>query len=185
MPPLPSAAAGSPPALPPTTALPSITEALDTITWLFQHYGSADYVGEPVSQQEHALQTAHFARQDRPHDPGFYVAALLHDVGHLLGLWVLDEKARAVAATNFSGGHEHAGMISSAAPPEHVRCVLEAVMGAQHGESAVRRMGDVGIASHEHMAARFCRRIGLPERVGVVASLHVDAKRYLCCVDET
>lgn len=151
-------------------------EALDTINWLFAHYGASDYVGEPVSQEEHALQTAHFARQDRPEDPGFYVAALLHDVGHLMGLWALDkEKASSPGGGPPGGGSPE----EDSSPPPHVKAVLEDVMTRK-----VERMGHAGIASHEYLAVRFCRRVGLPERVGVVASLHVEAKRYLCCVDK-
>ncbi|MGC6417623.1 MAG: HD domain-containing protein [Bradymonadia bacterium] len=45
---------------------------------------SQPYIGEPVSQLEHALQAAHFA-QSRFGDARVTLAALLHDVGHLLG----------------------------------------------------------------------------------------------------
>lgn len=45
--------------------------------------GAAAYCGEPVSQLEHALQCASFAvRAGSP--PELVIAALLHDVGHLL-----------------------------------------------------------------------------------------------------
>jgi phosphonate degradation associated HDIG domain protein len=44
--------------------------------------GARDYLGERVSQLEHALQTAHFARAAGAGDD-LVVAALLHDVGHL------------------------------------------------------------------------------------------------------
>jgi phosphonate degradation associated HDIG domain protein len=45
--------------------------------------GSALYGGEQVTQEQHALQAAHLAEQDGA--PGHViVAALLHDVGHLL-----------------------------------------------------------------------------------------------------
>jgi phosphonate degradation associated HDIG domain protein len=42
----------------------------------------SDYIGEPVSQLEHALQAAHFARKAGAGDAAV-LAALLHDVGHL------------------------------------------------------------------------------------------------------
>eukprot|EP01116_Phalansterium_solitarium_P002127 TRINITY_DN11980_c0_g1_i1.p1 TRINITY_DN11980_c0_g1~~TRINITY_DN11980_c0_g1_i1.p1 ORF type:complete len:194 (+),score=40.43 TRINITY_DN11980_c0_g1_i1:161-742(+) len=46
-----------------------------------------DYIGEPVSQLEHALQAAHFAGLARAADPTLpeeaIVAALLHDIGHI------------------------------------------------------------------------------------------------------
>ncbi|MBI3555843.1 MAG: HD domain-containing protein [Deltaproteobacteria bacterium] len=44
--------------------------------------GDADYVGEPVSQQQHALQCAYFA-QKAGAPAAAVAAALLHDIGHL------------------------------------------------------------------------------------------------------
>lgn len=56
---------------------------VDEICRLLAAQGHAAYVGEPVSQLEHALQTAHHAEQAGSGD-ALVVAALLHDVGHLL-----------------------------------------------------------------------------------------------------
>lgn len=50
---------------------------------LFKTKGRARYFGEPVSQTHHALQTAFFARQSGA-TSSLVVAALLHDIGHLL-----------------------------------------------------------------------------------------------------
>jgi [1-hydroxy-2-(trimethylamino)ethyl]phosphonate dioxygenase len=50
---------------------------------LFASHGNSQYGGEAVSQQEHALQAAMFAERDGA-EPGLIIAALLHDVGHLL-----------------------------------------------------------------------------------------------------
>jgi 2-amino-1-hydroxyethylphosphonate dioxygenase (glycine-forming) len=51
---------------------------------LFERGGSGAYFGERVTQLEHALQTAHCAAQAHA-DAELVVAALLHDIGHLLG----------------------------------------------------------------------------------------------------
>ena len=59
-------------------------DIIDQILELFETRGAAAYLGEPVSQTEHALQAAHFAVQDGAPD-ALVVAALLHDIGHLLG----------------------------------------------------------------------------------------------------
>ncbi len=56
---------------------------VDTIFTLFERRGHAAYLGEPVSQLEHALQTAYQADQKGAPD-SLIVAALLHDIGHLL-----------------------------------------------------------------------------------------------------
>jgi phosphonate degradation associated HDIG domain protein len=55
----------------------------DEIATLFLDKGKSSYFGEPVSQLEHALQAAHFARQEKA-SGHLVVAALLHDVGHLV-----------------------------------------------------------------------------------------------------
>jgi [1-hydroxy-2-(trimethylamino)ethyl]phosphonate dioxygenase len=55
----------------------------DDIFAIFNSRGSAAYFGEPVSTAEHGLQTAHFAQEE--HAPATLVlAALLHDIGHLV-----------------------------------------------------------------------------------------------------
>ncbi len=56
---------------------------VDEICHLFAVKGHAAYVGEPVSQLEHALQAAYHAEQSCA-DDALIVAALLHDIGHLI-----------------------------------------------------------------------------------------------------
>jgi phosphonate degradation associated HDIG domain protein len=55
----------------------------DEILRLFETRGCAEYHGEAVSQAEHALQAAHLAEAENAPD-ALVVAALLHDVGHLI-----------------------------------------------------------------------------------------------------
>jgi 2-amino-1-hydroxyethylphosphonate dioxygenase (glycine-forming) len=50
---------------------------------LFEQHGQDNYYGEPVSQFEHAAQTALLAQRDG-YDAEVQVAAFLHDIGHLL-----------------------------------------------------------------------------------------------------
>jgi phosphonate degradation associated HDIG domain protein len=57
--------------------------ALADIETLFARHGGARYSGEPVTQLEHALQTAWLAEQAGADDE-LVTAALLHDLGHLL-----------------------------------------------------------------------------------------------------
>jgi phosphonate degradation associated HDIG domain protein len=56
---------------------------VDEVCELFATKGHAAYVGEPVSQLEHALQSAYHAQQEQAGD-ALVVAALLHDIGHLV-----------------------------------------------------------------------------------------------------
>ena len=53
------------------------------IELLFARHGASQYSGEPVTQLEHALQTAHLAEQSGA-DDALVTACLLHDLGHLL-----------------------------------------------------------------------------------------------------
>jgi len=57
--------------------------SLDDIELLFARHGAAQYSGEPVTQLEHALQTAHLAEASDADDE-LVTACLLHDLGHLL-----------------------------------------------------------------------------------------------------
>lgn len=56
---------------------------IDQIFQLYQNLGQSAYFGEQISQQAHALQSAALALADNSADT-LIVAALLHDVGHLL-----------------------------------------------------------------------------------------------------
>lgn len=56
---------------------------LDDIRLLFERRGGEQYTGEPVTQLEHALQSAWLAEQEGADDM-LVTAALLHDLGHLL-----------------------------------------------------------------------------------------------------
>jgi gamma-butyrobetaine dioxygenase len=56
---------------------------VDYLVELFETRGDAEYLGEPVSQKEHALQCAELVLQDGAPD-ALVAAALLHDIGHLL-----------------------------------------------------------------------------------------------------
>ena len=57
--------------------------SLTDIEGLFARHGAAQYSGEPVTQLQHALQTALLA-EEAGADNELVTAALLHDLGHLL-----------------------------------------------------------------------------------------------------
>lgn len=56
---------------------------LPDIALLFSRQGANQYSGEPVTQLQHALQTAHLAEASGA-DDALVTACLLHDLGHLL-----------------------------------------------------------------------------------------------------
>lgn len=77
-------------------------DCVDEVFALFERQGKAAYFGEDVSQEEHALQAAHFAALDGATET-LLVAALLHDIGHLID-------AREDAANHgMDARHEDAG----------------------------------------------------------------------------
>jgi phosphonate degradation associated HDIG domain protein len=78
-------------------------QIVDEILELFATKGAAAYHGEAVSQEEHALQAADQAVREGAPD-SLIVAALLHDVGHLL-----DGQDEDLADHGVDGRHEEAG----------------------------------------------------------------------------
>ncbi|MCF8277091.1 MAG: HDIG domain-containing protein [Flavobacteriales bacterium] len=60
----------------------SIEKTVEEVFGLFKKHGNADYIGEAISQLEHACQAAQCAEKE-----GFaeevILAALFHDIGHL------------------------------------------------------------------------------------------------------
>jgi len=76
----------------------------DEIAEVFEKRGAGAYFGEPVSQLEHALQAAHFATEEKAPD-AMVVAALLHDIGHLL-----EEVPEDIAEQGIDAHHEQIGL---------------------------------------------------------------------------
>ena len=63
----------------------SSLKTIDDIINLYQEFGNSDYIGEEVTQVEHAVQGALLAQQEG-YDNETIIGVLLHDVGHLVGL---------------------------------------------------------------------------------------------------
>jgi [1-hydroxy-2-(trimethylamino)ethyl]phosphonate dioxygenase len=70
---------------------------------LFARRGAAAYFGEPVSMSEHSLQAAHFAAAAGAPE-SLVLAALLHDIGHLV-----DEVPEDLADWTDDARHEEVG----------------------------------------------------------------------------
>lgn len=75
---------------------------LASIRELFERRGGDAYFGEPVTQAAHGLQAAHLARASGAPD-NLIVAALLHDIGHLL------HGDESLADGGIDGRHEELG----------------------------------------------------------------------------
>jgi [1-hydroxy-2-(trimethylamino)ethyl]phosphonate dioxygenase len=76
---------------------------VDEIFQIFENRGDEAYFGEPVSQKEHALQSAHQAEEEGA-TQSLIVAALLHDIGHLL-----HGEGEDIADRGVDARHEDAG----------------------------------------------------------------------------
>lgn len=79
--------------------------AAEQILAIFQKHGSSAYYGESVSMTEHALQAAYFARADAA-PPALILAALLHDIGHLI-----DDVPSDISDWTMDAHHEKVGGI--------------------------------------------------------------------------
>ena len=75
----------------------------EEILRIFALHGAGAYFGERVSMREHALQAAHFARLEGAAD-ALVLAALLHDIGHLL-----EEPPEAIGDWKADARHEQIG----------------------------------------------------------------------------
>ncbi len=60
-------------------------KTVDDIINLYEELGNSDYIGEEVTQKEHAIQAALLAKEEGFDDEAI-IASLLHDIGHLIGL---------------------------------------------------------------------------------------------------
>jgi phosphonate degradation associated HDIG domain protein len=76
---------------------------IEEIFALYLRHGSEAYFGECVSMTEHGLQAAYFAREAGA-TPALVVAALLHDVGHLV-----EDVAKDLADWKTDAAHERVG----------------------------------------------------------------------------
>ena len=106
---------------------------IEQISALYRVQGAVQYGSEAVSQLQHALQCAHLAERAGS-SPELIAAALLHDLGHFLGL-----------------------------------------------RSANKTPDEDDL--HQYVAIPFLRGVFSPAVIEPIR-LHVEAKRYLCCVEK-
>jgi putative nucleotidyltransferase with HDIG domain len=108
------------------------------IVQLYKDFGSSDYIGEAINQTQHGVQAAYLATRAKMEET-VIVAALLHDIGHLLAL----------------------------------------------EDPSLPTMETWGAKDHEKIGAEWLRKLGMNETVCKLVEQHVQAKRYLTCIDQS
>jgi predicted HD phosphohydrolase len=120
----------------------------EELSALYSSRGAATYFGEEVTTLEHSLQTAHFAQLSAAPD-ALVLAALLHDIGHLLGFAADDMAARHKDARHeVSGGRwlaarfgaEVAEPVRLHVPTKRYLCAIEACYIGRLSEASVQTL---------------------------------------------
>jgi predicted HD phosphohydrolase len=98
-----------------------IKETINKIIRLYEKWGAKDYIGERITQYQHALQSGIFAMEDNTlltYDEYTrsctIIGAFLHDIGHLIGIErkeqsMIDEEANLNGENLGVHNHEHIG----------------------------------------------------------------------------
>jgi len=143
---------------------PSATmDAIDTLLSLLQKGADSAYSGERVTQLEHALQCALFARESKA-SPSLIAAALLHDVGHMLLGGEREAMAAGIDQEHEKSGADHLAQWFGAEVSEPVRlhvaakrylCTADADYFARLSPVSVRSLELQGGPMSQDEAARF------------------------------
>jgi gamma-butyrobetaine dioxygenase len=106
---------------------------VDQIFEVFQSGGGQAYLGEPVTQLQHALQAAHLAvREGAP--PALVCAALLHDIGHLLSNATEGKPAEDLCHENIGSNWLLAHFPESVSSPVHLHVAAKRYLCAVEPE---------------------------------------------------
>lgn len=102
----------------------SPSEVVDEVFSLYEKFGDADYIGEPVSQIEHMSQSAQLAI-DQGYDDEVILAAFFHDIGHIC---VMNNEKESLSMGGYGmKSHERIGAdyLRSCGFPERVAKLVE------------------------------------------------------------
>ena len=145
----------------------------DRLLALFRERGGGLYLGEAVSQREHALQAAAAAEREGA-DPALIAAALLHDVGHLLHDLPEDGAAHGVDDRHEVVGHQFLARHFGPAVAEPVRlhvsakrylCQLDPHYGQSLSDASRRSLALQGGPYSPAEAAAFAKQPFAPQAI--------------------
>jgi [1-hydroxy-2-(trimethylamino)ethyl]phosphonate dioxygenase len=132
---------------------------------IYRARGAQGYYGEPVSMTEHGLQAAHFAQASGAAPP-LVLAALLHDIGHLLETvpeliedWRVDAHHEQLGARWLAHafGDEICEPVRLHVPAKRYLCATDAGYFAQLSAASVHTLKLQGGPMAAHEVAQFER----------------------------
>ena len=156
----------------------TVNTTVNKIVNLYNKYGSFNYIGENITQIDHAIQCAEHAIHDlRLNKYTLYekqcviVAALLHDIGHLVGYEETTNKNTSM--------HTITHMIDDNAD----NADADADNDATHTNKKQKKQS-LGIMNHELIGSNYLQKCGLPLIVCELVNSHVQSKRYLSTISK-
>jgi phosphonate degradation associated HDIG domain protein len=140
-------------------------EAADKAFGLFEEFGSADYIGEAISQLEHASQSAQCAI-DEGFDDEVVLAAFFHDIGHLCqvgnhavqmdGFGVMEHEKLGAAFLGSLGFSERlTALVQSHVQAKRYLCAVKPEYLASLSEASLKTLGFQGGPMNDEEVALF------------------------------
>jgi len=180
-----------------TTVNTTVNITVNKIVNLYNKYGSFNYIGENITQIDHAIQCAEHAIHDiRLNKYTLYekqcviVAALLHDIGHLVGYeettnkntitHMIDADADNVGADADNAG---ADADNAGADADADNAGADADNDYTHTNKKQKKQS-LGIMNHELIGSNYLQKCGLPLIVCELVNSHVQSKRYLSTISK-
>jgi predicted HD phosphohydrolase len=152
----------------------TVNTTVNKIVNLYNKYGSFNYIGENITQIDHAIQCAEHAIHDiRLNKYTLYekqcviVAALLHDIGHLVGYEETTNKN-----------------INETEAPTILNTIMHMIDDNADDATHTNQKQSLGIMNHELIGSNYLQKCGLPLIVCELVNSHVQTKRYLSTISK-